>query len=29
VRMGPGPMLETFRPDPEVNDLLDAIYDVR
>ncbi len=29
VRMGPGPMLETFRSDPEVNALLDAIYDVR
>jgi non-specific serine/threonine protein kinase len=28
VRMGPGPMLETFRSDPEVNALLDAIYDV-
>src|SRR6185295_2521902 len=29
VRMGPGPMLETFRSDPEVDALLDAIYDVR
>jgi len=29
VRMGPGPMLETFRSDPEVNDMLDIIYDVR
>jgi non-specific serine/threonine protein kinase len=28
VRMGPGPMLETFRSDPEVNRLLDQIYDV-
>jgi tetratricopeptide (TPR) repeat protein len=28
VRMGPGPMLETFRSDPEVNALLDTIYDV-
>jgi TolB-like protein/tRNA A-37 threonylcarbamoyl transferase component Bud32/Flp pilus assembly protein TadD len=28
VRMGPGPMLETFRSDPEVNELLDRIYDV-
>jgi TolB-like protein/Flp pilus assembly protein TadD len=27
VRMGPGPMLETFRSDPEVNRLLDRIYD--
>jgi hypothetical protein len=29
VRMGPGPMLETFRSDPEVNELLDVLYDVR
>jgi TolB-like protein/Flp pilus assembly protein TadD len=29
VRMGPGPRLETFRSDPEVNALLDTIYDVR
>ena len=28
VRMGPGPLLETFRSDGEVNRLLDAIYDV-
>jgi serine/threonine protein kinase/tetratricopeptide (TPR) repeat protein len=28
VRMGPGPLLETFRSDPEVNALLDRIYDV-
>ena len=28
VRMGPGPSLETFRRDPEVNALLDTIYDV-
>ena len=28
VRMGPGPMLETFRSDPEVDALLDRIYDV-
>jgi serine/threonine protein kinase/tetratricopeptide (TPR) repeat protein len=28
VRMGPGPLLETFRSDPEVNQLLDAIYDL-
>jgi hypothetical protein len=27
VRMGPGPMLETFRSDPDVNGLLDRIYD--
>ena len=27
VRMGPGPSLETFRSDPEVNSLLDQIYD--
>jgi serine/threonine protein kinase/Flp pilus assembly protein TadD len=27
VRMGPGPLLETFRSDPEVNTLLDTIYD--
>ena len=27
VRMGPGPSLETFRRDPEVDRLLDAIYD--
>jgi TolB-like protein len=27
VRMGPGPLLETFRSDPEVNRLLDVIYD--
>ena len=27
VRMGPGPSLETFRSDPEVNRLLDQIYD--
>ena len=29
VRMGPGPSLETFRSDPEVNRLLDQIYDGR
>jgi non-specific serine/threonine protein kinase len=29
VRMGPGPLLESFRSDPEVNALLDEIYDVR
>jgi hypothetical protein len=29
VRMGPGPALETYRSDREVNDLLDVIYDVR
>jgi hypothetical protein len=28
VRMGPGPLLETFRSDPEVSRLLDRIYDV-
>jgi non-specific serine/threonine protein kinase len=28
VRMGPGPALETFRSDPEVNALLNVIYDV-
>src|SRR3954463_590643 len=28
VRMGPGPSLETFRRDPEVDRLLDTIYDV-
>jgi non-specific serine/threonine protein kinase len=28
VRMGPGPRLETFRSDPEINALLDRIYDV-
>jgi len=27
VRMGPGPGLETFRSDPEVDALLDQIYD--
>ena len=27
VRMGPGPLLETFRSDAEVNALLDRIYD--
>ena len=27
VRMGPGPLLETFRSDREVNDLLNRIYD--
>lgn len=27
VRMGPGPHLETFRSDPEVDALLDVIYD--
>jgi serine/threonine-protein kinase len=29
VRMGPGPMLETFRSDPEINALLDRLYDAR
>jgi TolB-like protein len=29
VRMGPGPMLETFRSDPDVNELLDTIYDLQ
>ena len=28
VRMGPGPLLETFRSDAEVSALLDRIYDV-
>ena len=27
VRMGPGPGLEDFRRDPEINALLDEIYD--
>ena len=27
VRMGPGPALETYRSDPEINALLDQIYD--
>jgi len=27
VRLGPGPGLETFRSDPEVNSLLDTLYD--
>jgi tetratricopeptide (TPR) repeat protein len=27
VRMGPGPSLESFRSDPEVNALMDRIYD--
>ena len=27
VRMGPGPGLETFRSDPEVDALMDQIYD--
>ncbi len=27
VRMGPGPSLETFRSDPDVNALLNVIYD--